>query len=144
MNYSTNFELKILFTHLYLQPFSGCRVMKLYIPRLTIKSLLVKTMPCWAAHTLYQLTTFKVMGTPPPPCLLPPLGFHYTCKVMHKVLICYNFFALSISRSQGQITQMLCFILALEEVCWSLAFLYPLGTVNYMHLASRGFFLPWL
>ena len=47
-------------------------------------------MPCWAAHTLYQLMSFKVMCTPPP--LLPPLGFHYTCQVMHKVLICYNFF----------------------------------------------------
>ena len=45
-------------------------------------------MPCWAAHTLYQLMSFKVMCTPP----LPPLGFHYTCQVMHKVLICYNFF----------------------------------------------------
>ena len=65
--------------------------MKLYIHHLTIKSLLVKTMPCWAAHTLYQLMTFKVMHTP----LLPPLGFHYTCQIMHKVLIYYNFFLLS-------------------------------------------------
>ena len=41
--------------------------MKLYIPRLTIKSLLVKTMPFWAAYTLYQLMSFKVMHMPPPP-----------------------------------------------------------------------------
>ena len=45
--------------------------MKLYIPRLTIKSLLVKTMPFWAAYTLYQLMSFKVMHRAPPP---PPLS----------------------------------------------------------------------
>ena len=34
------------------------------------------------------------MHPPPLPQLLPPLGFHYTCKVMHKLLICYNFFCI--------------------------------------------------
>lgn len=53
--------------------------MKLYIPRLTIKSLLVKTMPFWAAYTLYQLMSFKVMHMPPHLPLFPPLGFHYVC-----------------------------------------------------------------
>ena len=114
--------------------------MKLYIHHLTIKSLLVKTMPCWAAHTLYQLMTFKVMHTP----LLPPLGFHYTCQVMHKVLICYNFFCFLHFQISGIDHSNVMFHLGSGGGLLVTCFFYPLGTVNYIHPASRGFFPAWL
>ena len=109
--------------------------MKLYIHHLTIKSLLVKTMPCWAAHTLYQLMTFKVMHTP----LLPPLGFHYTCQVMHKVLICYNFFCFLHFQISGIDHSNVMFHLGSGGGLLITCFFYPLGTVNYMQPASSGF-----
>ena len=111
-----------------------------YIHHLTIKSLLVKTMPCWAAHTLYQLMTFKVMHTP----LLPPLGFHYTCQVMHKVLICYNFFCFLHFQISGIDHSNVMFHLGSGGGLLVTCFFYPLGTVNYVHPASRGFFPAWL
>lgn len=92
---STNFKLKIWFTHFYVQPFSGCNVMKLYIPHLAIKSLLVKTMPCWAVHTLYQLMSFKVMRTPlhPPP---PPSSSRFPLHLLSNAQSTYllQFFVL--------------------------------------------------
>lgn len=78
---------------------------------------------------------FKVMHTP----LLPPLGFHYTCQVMHKVLICYNFFCFLHFQISGIDHSNVMFHLGSGGGLLITCFFYPLGTVNYMQPASSGF-----
>ena len=77
--------------------------------------------------------------------LLPPLGFHYTCQVMHKVLICYNFFCFLHFQISGIDHSNVMFHLGSGGGLLITCFFYPLGTVNYMQPASSGFqFLAWL